>query len=177
MGAVTDIVRRYVPASYRAMIGVTNSYYTISDLQALADFVQFRTFSTVVGSTLEASLYDLEHQTLLGMLTTLQFIPAAVDFWSDQLQTESTTGTNEVISYFDRRGDLWKLFDRLKEDSTQLAIELGAPINVARGVIPRVSYGDGGRGILVTPDPEKFPKQSRRWFTPDDIFMERSDQV
>lgn len=158
MGAVTDVVRRYVPASYRAMVGITNPYYTVDDLQALSDFVQYRLFSTVVGATSEASQYDIEQRELLGMLTTLQFIPAAVEYWGDQLQSETTSGTHETISWFDRRDQLWKLFAQIQKDATLLAIDLGVNITAARAVIPRVSYGDNGRHILTTTDPALFPR-------------------
>jgi hypothetical protein len=158
MGAVTDVVKRYIPASYRAMVGTTNSYYSLSDLQDLADFVQYRLFSTVVGATNEATQYDLEHRELLGMLTAMQFIPAAIDYWSDQIQSESTTGTHEVVSYFDKRDSLWKLFAQIQKDAQLLAIDLGVSIQQARAVIPKISYGDNGRGVLITTDPAIFPR-------------------
>lgn len=166
MGGITDVVRRYVPASYRALVGTTNTYYQSSDLQALADFVQFRIYSTVAGATLEASVYDLEQMELLGMLTTLQFIPAAVDYWGDSLESESTTGTHEVVTYFDRRQGLWKLFDKLTADAADLAQDLGVSIKAARSVVPLISYGDNGKQILNTPDPYCFPdlgSTNRRW--------------
>lgn len=177
MGSITDVVRRYVPGSYRAMVGVSNSYYGIEDLQALAAFVQQRLFATVADPSQEQNVYGIEKTELLGMLTTLQFIPAAVDYWGDQLASETTTGTNESVSYFDRRDQLWKLFDRIQADAAQLAIDIGVPLTVAKAVVPKVSYGDGGRDILVTPDPASFPRQHRRslvrdfipWSAPTDI--------
>lgn len=173
MGAVTDVVKRYVPASYRAMVGTTNSYFGITELQAQADFVQMRLFSTVVGSLVESSYYDIQHVELLGMMTTLQFIPAAVDYWGDQLAAETTTGTSEVISYFDRRDQLWKLFDKIQADATQLAIDLGVNISAARAVVPKISYGDNGRGILTTEDPNCFPRLRGTWNT--NTIWERTD--
>jgi hypothetical protein len=174
VGAITDVVRRYVPGSYRAMVTVTNSYYGISDLQALASFVQQRIFATVANEPDEASVYGVEKTELLGMLTTLQFIPAAVDYWGDQLASETTTGTSESVSYFDRRDQLWKLFDHLQKDAQQLAIDIGVPVNSAKAIVPKVSYADGGRNILTTPDPATWPKMRRGscyglpWATPVD---------
>jgi hypothetical protein len=157
MGSVTDIVKRYVPASYRALISVTNSYYGMTELQALADTIQFRLFSTVVGVTGEASSYTRTELDLLGTLTTLHFIPAAVDYWGDQLQTQATSGTNEDVSYFDRRPELWKVYDKLAEHAIDLGEETGVAIKKLKASTPAVTYGDNGRGILVTPDPALFP--------------------
>lgn len=167
MGVVTDVVKRYVPASYRAIVGNTDYDFSINDLQSMADFIQFRTFATIVGATQEG-VYGIEQKELLGLLTTLWFIPTAIEYWGDQLESESLTGTNEVISYYDRRDSLWKLFTALQNEATQLAIDIGVNINPAKAYIPKVSYGDNGRHILRTPDPLLFPPQgagfnSNRW--------------
>jgi hypothetical protein len=95
---------------------------------------------------------------LLGTITTLHFIPAAVDYWGDQLQTQATSGTNEDVSYFDRRPELWKIYDKLVAQAEELGEETGVAIKKLRAVTPRVSYGDNGRGILVTTDPALFPR-------------------
>lgn len=160
MGAITDVVKRYVPASYRAMVGISSSYYGATEIQGLADYVKYRLFATVVAASAEASVYDPLLLTFLGKLTTLQFIPAAVDYWGDQLLQESTTGTNETIMYPDRRQELWKLFDVLraevKEDYSEMSEIYGFRIYGTRGLLPQVTYGDNGRKILVTSDPQAF---------------------
>ena len=157
MGAITNIVKQYVPASYAALVGATNSYYSLEDLQGLADFVKFRLYNTVVAEASEAAVYNVKEQRLLGVLTTLQFIPAAIDFWGDSLASTSTTGTSESDSFFDHRPDLWRIFDRLTAEAQALGQEVGINIYAARGVVPKVSYGDNGRGILITSDPKDFP--------------------
>ena len=157
MGAIANIVRQYVPVSYAELVGATNSYYSAEDLQGLADYVQFRLYNTVAGAASEASVYNVKEQRLLGVLTTLQFIPAAVEYWSNQLASTTTTGTNESDSFFDHRPDLWRIFDRLTAEAAALGTDLGVNVYAARGVIPRVSYGDNGRGILITGDPSLFP--------------------
>lgn len=158
MGAITDAVKRYVPASYNALVGVTNSYdYSVNDLQTLADYVQFRFFSTIAGVTQEASVWNPIQTEFLGVMTTLEFIPAAIDYWGDQLAAEATSPTTESVSYFDRRADLWRVYDRLVKKADQLGIELGIGTTKTSGVVPTVSYGDNGRGVLVTSDPQLFP--------------------
>jgi len=169
MGKITDVVQRHVPASYRAMCAVTNTYYSLAALQDLSDYVQFRLYNTVVGEANEASIYNPKEQELLGVLTTLNFIPAAVDYWGDQLSSQSADGVHENQTYFDRRPDLWKIFNQLQVEAAELSQELGVFSKVAK--LPGVSYGDNGRGILVTEDPQLFPRLHRRriWDSWDSI--------
>ena len=150
-----------MPGSYRAMVDTPNAYYGITELQGVADYVKFRLFgSAAVPAASEASTYDPLLTDYLGKLTTLQFIPAAIDFWGDQLIQEQTTGTNESVTYPDRREGLWKVFERIraevKDDYNEMAETYGFKIYGAGGNIPRVSYGDNGRGVLLTPDPQEF---------------------
>lgn len=157
MGAITDVVRRYVPASYKELASVSNAYFGgVTELQALADFVKFRLFSTNVAAASEATVYNLEQIQLLGMLTTLQFIPPAVDYWSVQLASESLQDPSESRSYRDPRPELWNIFERLTAEASALGTDIGISVNRAKGVIPKISYGDNGRGILLTPDPTDF---------------------
>ena len=158
MGTISNVTKQYVPASYAAMISATNTYYAKSDLQALADYVKFRIFSTVVAEASEGLIYNPKEVQFLGTLTTLQFIPAAIDYWGDQLSSESagSLGQEKDVGYFDHRTDLWKIFDRLSIQAQELGAELGLNIITTRGVIPRVSYGDNGRKILITSDPQDF---------------------
>lgn len=163
MGAITDSVRRYVPATYRAMVEATSpaaKYFATSDLQALADYVKYRLFSTVVSEADEATLYNPHVRQFLGKLTTIQFIPAAIDYWDAQLASKSVTGTNEVAAYRDHRQGLIDLLEELTRqveiEYSEIAPEYGFTIH-KRTLIPQVTYGDNGRGILITPDPQKFP--------------------
>jgi hypothetical protein len=162
MGAVTDVVRRYVPSSYKAMIEATQTsdYYGATELQAVADYVKFKLLGSAVAEATEAASYDILLTNFLGKLTTIQFIPAAVDFWGDQLQNEVTHGTNETISYPERRDQLWKIFDDLRAqvqaEFDELAEDYGFVIRGSGTMLPQVSYGDNGRGVLVTEDPQEF---------------------
>ena len=160
MGAVTDVVRRYVPASYKELASVSNAYFGgVTELQSLADFVKFRLFSTSVSASAESTVYDLQQIQLLGMLTTLQFIPPAVDYWSTQLASESLTDPAENRSYRDPRPELWNIFERVAAAANALGTDIGISVNRAKGVIPKISYGDNGRGVLLTPDPTDWPME------------------
>lgn len=162
MGKITDVVQRHVPASYRAMCGVTNTYYSLTALQDLSEYVQFRLYNTIVGESNEATAYNPKERELLGVLTTLNFIPAAVDYWGDQLASQTASGVNESQAYFDRRPDLWKIFAQLQIEASELSNELGVFSKVAN--LPGVSYGDNGRGVLITQDPQNWPKLHRRYW-------------
>lgn len=159
MGAVVDAVKRHVPASYRALVGVTNSYYSATELQYLADFVQYRLFGTVPGASNEASAYNRKQLELVGILTTLQFIPAAIDYWGDQIVSQNLSGTKESNAWLDRRKELWNVFDKLSIEAKTLSFELGLAYGTA-AIVPKVSYGDNGRNILVTEDPALWPPLS-----------------
>lgn len=160
MGKITDVVRKHVPASYKAMCAATNPYYSLELLQDLADYVKYRLYSTVVAEEDEATVYNPKERELLGILTAIQFIPAAVDYWGSQSASLVAGGgsgmVNETETFFDRRADLWKIFTQLQEEAGELSVELGVFSKVA--VLPSVSYGDNGRDILVTEDPERFPR-------------------
>jgi hypothetical protein len=157
MGAITDIVRQNVPASYRALVGNTQYDFSLTDLQGIAERVQFRLYATIAGVTQESSVFTGNQLELLGVITSMQFIPAAIDYWGDQLASQNTSGTNEDVAYFDRRPDLWKVWEKLAARAAELADEEQINLIKLKAVLPRVSYGDNGRGILVTPDPELFP--------------------
>ena len=167
MGAITDAVRRYVPATYNQMlIAPTSSrVFATSDLQALADYVKFKLFSTSVDATLEASTYNPYENQFLGKLTTIQFIPAAVDYWVSQLSAIVSTGTGEVQNFRDHKDSLLKLWEILSKEVLEDAAVLGFSLKKI-GLLPAVSYGDDGREILITPDPQCFPepfKVTRSW--------------
>jgi len=172
MGAVTEVVKSYVPSSYRAMVEATLTdkstralfnYYDLTRLQGLADYVKFKLFGTSIAAVAEASTYDPLLINFIGKLTTLQFIPAAVDFWGDQTLQESLSGTNESTSYPDRRDGLWKIFDQLRAEVAaeydELAPSYGFIFRGGASALPMVTYGDNGRGVLVTDDPQCFGKQ------------------
>ena len=170
MGKITDVVKRNVPASYRAMCGVTNAYFSLDQLQDLSEFVQYRLFSTIVDVVDETTLYNPKERELLGTITTLNFIPAAVDYWGDKLASQTAQGVNESQAYFDRRPDLWKIFAELQEKSYELSAELGVFSKVAN--LPGVSYGDNDRGVLITEDPTRWPKLRRNLWSDVDLGID-----
>lgn len=156
MGAITDIVRQNVPASYRALVGNTSYDFSLTDLQNIAEGVEYRLYATVAGVTQESSVFTRNQIELLGVITSMQFIPAAIDYWGDQLASQNTSGTNEDVAYFDRRPDLWKVWEKLAARAAELAATEQINVTKLKAWLPKISYGDNGRGVLVTPDPELF---------------------
>lgn len=167
MGAITNAVRRYVPATYDAMLiqPSDNRLFATGDLQALADYVKYRLFLTGITESDETVLFNSFELQFLGKLTTLQFIPAAIDYWDSQLSSIVSTGTSEVQNFRDHLNGLIKTWEILSKQVVIDAEILGFSLKRV-GLLPGVTYGDNGRKILITPDPQDFPKQystSRSW--------------
>jgi hypothetical protein len=143
------------------MIGATSDqarFFATSDLQALADYVKFRLFATSVNESEEITAYDPVMRQFIGKLTTIQFIPAAIDYWDSMLASKTLTGSREVVAYRDHRAGLLALLEELTRQVEEEFPELFPEYPSARRtLVPKVSYGDNGRGILITPDPQEFP--------------------
>lgn len=153
------------------MIGPSehSDYYNLADLQSLADYVQFKLLATVAGATVEASVYSLLQLEFMGKVTTLKFIPAAIDYWLDQMESETLTGSNEQTQFPSRLAHLRDVYAKLAADVAEefpmIAEDCGFIIRGLKGALPAVSYGDGGRGVLLTPEPQDWtpPKRNTDW--------------
>jgi hypothetical protein len=141
------------------MIGPSEltSYYSLDDLQALVEYVQIKLFATKADLTAEASVWTPLQLEFIGKVATVKWIPAAIDYWMDQQEQVTLTGTNENESFAARLAHLREVQRELAED-----IAAEAPW-VLPGTLastePAVSYYDNGRGILNTPDPRRFKRQ------------------
>jgi hypothetical protein len=166
MGAIVDRIRRLLPGSYRAMLAGSNPFFQANDFQALADYTKFRLFATNVDPELEQN-YPLDLQDFVGKVATLNVIPAAIDYWGDQPTSVVITGTSEDKRFPDRLAGLKELYNvllkQVDEEYPAMAEEYGLTLNRAAGSWPQVSYGDNGKGILLTPDPESWPPQHSWW--------------
>lgn len=159
MGALTEAVRRNVPASYRAMIGPSEytSYYSLADLQTLVEYVELRLFATKADLTAEASVWSPLQIDFIGKVATVKFIPAAIDYWMDQQETVQTTGTNETESFAARLAHLREVQrDLMEQIAADAPFVLPQTLNSTE---PGVSYYDEGRGVLDSPNPRLMPHQ------------------
>lgn len=165
MGAVVDRVRGWIPESYAALLRSSN--WPSDGFQFDANFVKSRLFSlglmaTIAGVTEEAATYDIQELDLLGKLTTLRVIPAAVDFWGNQklsqnFQTSTQTGNT---TFPERREQLWKIYERLR---AEVLAELpnGTSRRSIVGRTPKISFS-GAQGEFVTRDPRCYPRLKGR---------------
>jgi len=149
-GPIMLAARAQIPATWDAL--ARSSTYGPELLQRTTDVIKFRVFTTTAANADESSFYDPIELDYAGKLVAIQVIPAGADYWSDQLQSETTSGTNESISYPDRIASLWRIHARLLTETEQYRSEFQAQygrIPDTRVSVPKVSK----TGPLVTPDP------------------------
>lgn len=152
MGEIANRVRDLIPATYDALSRAT--YFGSTSIDRIVETTKYRLFGTVVNATLEATLYNPFSLDYAAKVATLRIIPAGADFWSDQLQQESTN--EQSISYPDRGQSLWRIHERLLVEvrMDESAFERLHP-PVIRGsakALPKVST----EGEFMTPDPDDW---------------------
>lgn len=152
LGALADRVRGYIPETYYALS--TASTYGESAIQEKIDDVKFSLFATTVAYALEATTYDRYVLSYVSKLCTIELIPSAYDYWMNQISSESTTGTDEQISFPDRIGALEKTYARLSLEVNKKKAEFESYIGttVRLNSYPRVSTVASD---MVTSDPKE----------------------
>lgn len=154
MGEIADRIRDFIPATYDALTSATSTFGSTS-VDRIVESVKYRLFGTVVSASLEATLYNPFALDYAAKVATLKIIPPGTDYWSDQLQSETTN--EETISYPDRSTALWKIHDRLLLEvrMDESAFERLFPPTTVRGGakgLPKVST----EGEFMTPDPDDW---------------------
>lgn len=149
-GPILQRARAHIPQTWDAL--ARSSVYGSELLQQRADTIKFRLFATVIDGTLEATTYNPLLLDYAAKCVALQVIPAGADYWSDQLVSETTTGTNETVSFPDRIGSLWRIHARLLAEVEELASEVNVflPRPPRRIALPEVSDSTFG---YRTPNP------------------------
>jgi len=157
LGAIADRVRGYIPQTYQALANA--SYYGETLIQQHIDDVKFKLFATSVDYGLEATVYDRYVLRYVGKVCAVDIIPSAIDFWMDQLQSETLTGTDEQIAYPDRINALEKTYAKLTAELDAEREEFESwvtPTIRLSGVSPLV---DTSNDDEVTSDPADFVKE------------------
>lgn len=157
LGALADRVRAHIPQSYQALTSA--SYYGETLVQQHIDDAKFKLFATAVSYTLEATVYDRYVLRYVGKVCTLEIIPSAIDFWMDQLQSETATGTNEVIAYPDRISALEKTYAKLSAEVAAEMEEFSAFVSTTIRISGRVPKVSTSADDMVTSDPADFGKE------------------
>lgn len=155
-GAIADRASAQLPITWAALANATQ--YGPGYLDNAIDFVKFQVNTTVVDPADEGFLYNPVMLTYMGKMVAMQVIPGGIDFWGDQPSAETATGTNESITWFDRRDALQRLYSTLANEVRELAGQIELVVGrrtTRRGSMPAVSRPTG----WVTPDAAQFQGQ------------------
>jgi hypothetical protein len=165
-GAFYEFAKSYLPVTWRHLEQEQGD----DTLQNRVEIIKLKVFNQEIAVEDEAD-YDIRVQDYIGKLVAISVIPSAIDYWMNQHQTLSATGTNENVSYPDRIEALEKLREKLIAEvaEAQDIIEdiIGVPTIVPLTGTPGLSLGkDEG---FATPLPQEhfhpyaFPKSNTLW--------------
>lgn len=152
---IYSLARINLPVSWDIL--ANSSSYGSTLLQSKVDFVKYRLFSTIVNATVEETVYNPLEMHYAAKQTALQVIPVAIDYYKNQRQTITTTGTSETVSYPDRIRALEKLQELFTKEVTDLALDLPSTsiTKRRRKVLPKYNTTE-----FVTEDPLDFPQKT-----------------
>lgn len=156
-GAIANAARGFLPVTWDALSKDTERYGD-GFLQTKIDLIVETIFGVQI-PVAEEDTYPLRVINYAGKLVALELIAPGIDFWMNETQTITTTGTNEIDSYVDRPDKLRQLYDRLaweaRRDEPMIFALLGRP-RPQRG-LPRPDISTDVNDVLLTPSPREFP--------------------
>lgn len=154
MGAIGEIVRRTMPATYDGLTGSDGFSGGTDDVQEIIEDQK----AIVLGDAapLEVDEVDLTRimRLFIGKRAALEMITPGIDYWRRNPISVATTGTNEVETFSDPVIALEALRKKLISDITALQPDVAPDINTTRSQGPRVS--DGNSDTLLTPNADDF---------------------
>lgn len=138
-------------------------------LQNIVEVVKLKLFNATIAVEDEID-YDLRIQSYAGKCIALAVIPRAIDYWMNQHQSLSATGTNENVSFPDRIEALKALQERLLSDIAKERDEvealIGVPTLMPLTGVPGLSLGkDQGFATPLAQDhfnPYAFPQRNKQ---------------
>lgn len=158
-GAIAAAARSTLPVTWDAL-ATDSQRYGDGFLQTKVNLVKERLFGSVI-TTVQESAYALRVIDYAGKLVALEMITPGIDFWMNEVTSESATGTNEQHTYVDRAETLRKLREVLLREVRTLEPEvlplIGTPVVLNRSV-PAISSADAE---LLTPSPLDFGRPYR----------------
>lgn len=156
-GAVADRAKGIIPITWDALA----SDNRVGDglLQGAIDVAKAATAGLVVAPTAEQN-YPVIVVDQIAKLAVIEICNAGIDYWMNQSQSVSATGTNENISYVDRAAQLADLRKALVLETRERVSEIAKLVGF---------YQDNGRAVPLmssatinpfhlTPSPEEFPR-------------------
>jgi hypothetical protein len=156
LGGIARRVKALMPVTYDAL--VESERFGEDGLQLHIDSVKAMLFGTSVPANQEEIEYSDNVLWFAARIVALRLIPVAIDWWSNQPQSLTTTGTNESVSYPNRVDSLLKLLDSLRRDTRfgRLVLQGGEWVVVflTPGGSPKISHKQTNK---ITPDPWTFP--------------------
>lgn len=152
-GAIAERARGILPVTWDALAG--DSRYGDALLQSVVDTVKEWVFGEVVAP--EAETYPLIVIDYAAKLIAIELTVPGVDFWMNQSESVTTTGTDETESFTDRAEKLRELRKDLLEATRDIADEVGAliPIRRRRTGAP---LSNTLEEPFLTPSPFEFPR-------------------
>lgn len=154
-GEIAYQARQIMPLTWDALSN--DSRYGDRMLNTRVNYIKYKLFNTVVDPELEMATYNPFVVDYAAKCVALQIIPAAIEYWMNQQETVTTTGTFEMVTYPDRIRALKDLQDWLTAEVRAIEGELPpgtiTPRKSGRG--PKIANGYD----LITPNPQTWPKQ------------------
>lgn len=160
-GQIALTARGYLPYTWDALANST--FFGESLLDSKRSYVKFLLFGTVVDTSQEAVFYNplvLEYAAK-GLAITI--IPAAADWYANQIQSVVSTGTQENKAYPDRIASLWRIHARLLLEMAEMQeiVQEFVPLeNIA--MIPFLPSNTGEGLDYLSHDPHCFPHVDNR---------------
>lgn len=156
-GEIAYQARQFMPLTWDALSN--DARYGDRMLNTRVNYIKYKLFNTVVDPEDEMATYNPFVVDYAAKCVALQIIPAAIEYWMNQQETVTTTGTSEVVSYPDRIRALKDLQNWLTIEVRAIEGELppGTITPRAKGRGPKIANG----ADLITPNPQRWPKQQR----------------
>lgn len=157
VGPVADRVKGLIPITWDAL--ERDPRVGDGPLQAAVNLAKQTVTGNVTPSSQEQN-YPLIVIDYIAKIATIEIIPAGVDFWMNQSQSISSSGTNENLSYTDRANQLENrrndLIQETRDKYTEVAKMIGYWSDNGRAV-PQLSSANINP-FHLTPSPEEFPR-------------------
>jgi hypothetical protein len=150
MSRIDDITKGLIPTTWDALNNASTVGPTV--LAARVQFAEEMIWGSVPSDTTQNNMSTLVAD-FIAKYAAIQIIDVALDYWREQPQSITTTGTAEVESYGDRLAFLRERKSSLIEELAQLAPQVDPliPNELQRRTRPLISTIDDP---LLSPSPQ-----------------------